>query len=67
MGYRALDIGHADIEYECFLRKETEKTRIEGKYTSEALGGEEVSEEVDLEYFRQIICRIEFDVEGNIL
>lgn len=63
IGYRALDIGHVDIEYEWFLRKETEKVKIEGKYTSEAPGGEEVGEVVDLEYKSQIICRIDCKAE----
>ena len=36
LGYRALDIGHVDIEYEWFLQKATEKVKISGKYTSEA-------------------------------
>jgi glycosyltransferase family protein len=35
-GYRALDIGHLDICYELFLRKEPHMVAIEGKYVNEA-------------------------------
>ena len=63
IGYRALDIGHIDIEYEWFLQKATEKVRIKEKYTSEAYGGDVVSDEVDQEYTSQIICRIGCDVK----
>ena len=36
VGYRAIDIGHVDIEYEWFLRQVTEKVKIETKYVNEA-------------------------------
>ena len=55
LGYRALDIGHVDIEYEWFLRGATEKIRIEYKYTNEALGGDSVEKLYDFEYKSQII------------
>jgi len=35
-GYRAIDIGHLDICYELFLRKEPHMVAIEGKYVNEA-------------------------------
>lgn len=65
LGYRALDIGHVDIEYEWFLQNATEKVKIKGKYTSEALGGEQVTDKVDSEYSKQIICRIGCDAEDS--
>ena len=34
-GYRALDIGHIDIEYEWYLRKEKRRVPIQGKYVNE--------------------------------
>ncbi|MGN0417200.1 SP_1767 family glycosyltransferase [Anaerostipes faecalis] len=58
-GYRAMDIGHVDIEYEWFLRKATDKIAIYNKYTSEAQGGDEVLEYAGEEFEKQIICRIE--------
>lgn len=58
LGYRALDVGHVDIEYEWFLQKATEKVKIEGKYTNEALNGDQVSDDVDDKYKGQIISRI---------
>lgn len=63
LGYHALDVGHVDIEYEWFLQKATEKVKIEGKYTNEALNGDQVSDEVDDEYEGQIISRIGCDME----
>lgn len=35
-GYRALDVGHLDIEYEWFLRNDRTKSKIPNKYTNEA-------------------------------
>ena len=35
-GYRALDIGHLDIEYEWFLMQAEKKVPVPGKYVSEA-------------------------------
>ena len=56
-GYRVLDVGNLDIEYEWYLRGVTERIAIPGKYTSEVKGGREV---VDLEddtlYKSQIVA-----------
>ena len=54
-GYQAIDIGNIDIEYEWFLRGANEKVKIIGKYTSEAVGGRDVSEINDKTYNSQII------------
>ncbi len=34
-GYRVLDVGHIDMEYEMFLRKETKLTKVKYKYFNE--------------------------------
>lgn len=61
LGYRALDIGHLDIEYEWFLKQSDNKVAIEGKYVNEAKGGNIVSEIDDDMYKKQIICEIRGD------
>lgn len=57
-GYQVLDIGHIDMEYEMFLRKEKRLTKIPFKYFSEinARNPEECS---DPTYLQQIIATIE--------
>ena len=58
-GYTAIDIGHVDIEYEWFLRKATEKIKIETKYVTEVKGGENNIQDVkDERYEKEIIARI---------
>lgn len=58
-GYRAIDIGHVDIEYEWFLRKATEKIKIETKYVTEVKGGENNIQDIkDEKYEKEIIARI---------
>ena len=58
--YRAIDIGHVDIEYEWFLRQVTEKVKIETKYVNEAKDGHDNIQDVnDEKYEREIIVRIE--------
>lgn len=60
VGYRAIDIGHVDIEYEWFLRQATEKVKIETKYVNEAKDGHDNIQDVnDEKYEREIIVRIE--------
>lgn len=57
----AIDIGHADIEYEWFKLSAKEKIPIKGKYVNEAGGMSTFVEfdEADLEeYNKQIICDI---------
>ena len=58
-GYRAIDIGHVDIEYEWFLRKATEKIKIETKYVTEVKDGENDIQDIkDEKYEKEIIARI---------
>jgi len=59
MGYRAIDIGHIDIEYEWFLRKATKKIKIETKYVTEVSDGRQnIADIKDTKYEKQIIKRI---------
>ena len=58
LGYQAIDIGNLDIEYEWFLRRADAKIKIEGKYTSEAIGGRIVEDIKDEKYDSEIIAKI---------
>ena len=59
-GYRALDIGHVDIEYEWCKMGATEKLPIKDKYTNEAesKGGIDVGEILDTDYCSQIYAKV---------
>ena len=60
LGYRAIDIGHVDIEYEYFLRKAQDKIKIPGKYVNEVSGGAQVDDTItDRAYTESIVCRID--------
>jgi len=59
IGYRALDVGHIDIEYEWFLNDVSEKIIIPGKYTNEVSGGSDVVDIVNEDYNKEIIAVIE--------
>ena len=65
LDYRALDIGHADIEYEWYLMGATEKVKIEGKYTSEANDGDSVTDGADALFNSQVIAHIHSESEGK--
>lgn len=55
-GYQALDMGHIDLEYEWFLRKiKGNKVIIEGKYTNEVIGGNQVKELKNEQYEKEIV------------
>lgn len=54
---QAIDIGHADIEYEWFKMGATHKVPLASKYVNEALDGRTLND-VNEEYKRQIICTI---------
>ena len=58
LGYRALDLGHIDIEYEWFLRGSKEKILIKDKYVNEVKGGRTITQLEDEEYLSQIIRKI---------
>jgi len=58
-GYWAIDIGHADLEYEWYLRKATTKIRIENKDVSEVPhGNENIANVTDPTYYKQILVKI---------
>ncbi len=58
-GYRVIDIGHIDIEYEWFLMKVNKKVRIETKYVTEVSDGRTNIDNIkDEKYEKEIISRI---------
>lgn len=56
-GFRVIDIGHADMEYEMFVRQAPVQTKVKYKYFNEIL---ETSPEdcSDSEYLSQIIAKV---------
>lgn len=61
LGYQVIDIGHADIEYEWFLRKAKNKMKINNKYVNEVYNGRNnISNITDLNYYNQIVYKILF-------
>lgn len=58
LGYRVLDIGHIDMEYEMFLRKENGLVKVKYKYFNE-IEEREPEECNSPEYLNQIIAKIE--------
>lgn len=58
LGIRALDLGHVDIEYEWFRTGAKGHDVIEGKFTNEAAGGNQVADCEDDTYLKQIVCRV---------
>lgn len=61
LGYRSIDVGHLDIEYEWFLRGATQKIPIPGKYVNEAKNGNVWSGDSDLDlekYKSEIVVRV---------
>jgi len=59
LGYRALDLGHIDIEYEWFLLKATKKVAIKNKYVNEVKKGRINSDLNNEKYLSEIIETIE--------
>ena len=61
-GYRAIDIGHLDIEYEWYLRGARTKIPIPGKYVNETKEGDVWSENENLDFVKynhEVIAKIE--------
>ena len=54
-GYHAVDLGHADIEYEWFLAGATERAPVKNKYVNEAGAGTDVGALEDETYQSQIL------------
>ncbi len=57
-GYRALDLGHIDIEYEWFKSGTTVMTKIAGKAVNEMHDNSPTENDLPEEYVRQIIARV---------
>ena len=54
-----MDIGHADIEYEWFLRNAIHKILIENKYVNEAREKKfKFKDFKDKDYYSQIVAKI---------
>ena len=53
-GYRVIDIGHIDMEYEMFLRGETKQVKVPGKYFNE-INERNPEDCTDEKYLSQII------------
>lgn len=67
-GYRALDVGHLDIEYEWMKMGATSKVEVEGKYVNEAKGGRKIVKINDEKYMSEIICDLsEQDFKNNFI
>lgn len=57
-GMRTMDLGHVDIEYEWFLSGTKDHDKVAGKFTNEAVAGNQVSECDDPEYIKSIVRRV---------
>lgn len=58
LGFRAIDIGHIDVEYMWMKMKVTQKIAIPNKYVNEVEGGRITTDLKDSKYVSQIIGRI---------
>ena len=59
LGYKALDVGHIDIEYEWYLRKAKKKIPIKNKDVNEKKRQQKSFTPVkDKNYYNQIIAKI---------
>lgn len=54
LGYRAIDIGHLDSEYEWYLAGAETRTKIKNKHTAEMGDSEELNEVSDKKYLLEI-------------
>lgn len=58
-GFRAIDLGHLDVEYEWYRMGAEEKCALPGKYVNEVIEGRIVDNQFsDSTYERQILARI---------
>ena len=57
-GYRVIDVGHLDMEYEMYLRNEAIQTKLKYKYLNE-INERNPEECTDPEYLSQIIVNIQ--------
>lgn len=63
-GYRALDLGHLDIEYEWFRMGAKKKVAIKNKYVNEAKGGRVVTALNNSNYEKEIIKNLSIGDEN---
>lgn len=64
-GYRALDIGHLDIEYEWLKHHAQEKILIKDKYVNEVKGGRKITEIHDEKYLNEICIDLSGETINN--
>lgn len=57
LGYRVIDIGHIDMEYEMFLRKENHQVKVPYKYFNE-IHARNPEDCLDETYLKQIVAEI---------
>lgn len=57
-GYRALDLGHIDVEYEWYLMGAKKKVPIKNKYVNEAKHGRKITVIEDENYINEIIANL---------
>lgn len=57
LGYRAIDIGHIDMEYEMYIRNSDTIVKVDHKYFNE-INERDPEECLDKEYISQIIAKI---------
>lgn len=58
LGYQAIDIGHADIEYCWWMMKAKERCPVSGKATYEAGAYENIGDVDDENYKKQIVAQV---------
>lgn len=58
VGYRALDLGHIDSEYEWWQMKATSKVKLNSKHTAEFNYDHDIEENVDPAYLNQVLTWI---------
>ncbi|OEH89428.1 hypothetical protein ATO00_10975 [Loigolactobacillus coryniformis subsp. coryniformis] len=58
VGFWALDIGHADVEYDWFQAKATVRTPLKNKYVNELAAGHTVDNTNDKQYLQEIVAHI---------
>lgn len=62
IGYRAIDLGHLDIEYEWFIAKSKTKTAVKNKFVNEAGNNSFADDNSELylnKYREQVVCEIQ--------
>ena len=57
-GYRALDLGHIDVEYEWYLMGAKKKVPIKNKYVNEVKHGRKITVIEDENYLNEIIANL---------